>query len=224
VEVIAALAVSVLLRNSIALFTLDPLLFFPVFALHIARRRILRLFAVASFWGIWRSVLFVSVVWASGDHFDGFVSGAPEYHEDTLGWIQTGEGAIAHPEVFAWSHLAGLGRVSTSAAGSCGLTTLIGGSRELNIMNFHVAKLLQRAQNRRRILLFGWPVWSLLRGWAYLFVIAGTAPLFLDIVKRRRPQPRLAAYFLVGVALSGADVALKILLAPYWRCLLSEAL
>lgn len=225
IEVVAALGVSVLLRSSIALFVIDPLLFYPVFALHIHHWRIGRLFAVASLWGIWKSVLFVAAVWGSGDYLDGFVSGAPTYHRDTLNWIRTGEGTIAQPEVFTRSHLAGLARVSTSAAGSCGLTTLIGGSRELNIMNFHVAKLLQQAKDPWTILFFGWPIWSLLRGWAYLFVISGTAPLFLDIVHRRWPVwRRLGVYFLIGVVLAGVDVGLKILLAPWWRCLLLEAL
>ncbi len=225
VEVAAALAISVGCRNSIVLVALDPLLFFPVFVFHVYHRRIARLFATASFWGVWKSLLFMAVVCVSGGYLDEFVSGAPEYHADTLDWILTGEGTIAHPEVFAWYHLAGLWRVSSSAAASAGLTTLVGGSRELNIMNYHVAQLLLRAKVRWRIVLFGWPIWSLLRGWAYLFVISATAPLFFDIVKRRQPVWRqLASYGTTGLALAGVDLGLKVALAPLWRLLLVQAL
>ena len=221
VEVAAALAASALARSATALVVLDPVLFFPVFAFHLYHRRTARLVALASLWGIWKSALFVAVVWASGDAMGPIVSGGPAYHADTLNWILHGEGTIAHPEVFAWRHLWGLGHVSLTSVASAGLTTLIGGARELNIMNYHVARLLGSAPRPWPVVLFGWPVWSVLRGWAYLFVMLGAGPLFFCIVRRRRPRWRqLAPWLAAGCGLAGVDLGLKILLAPWWRHLL----
>ena len=224
-EVVLALAVSLLLRSSVALFALDPLLFFPVFAVHLYRRRSARLVALTSLWGIWKSLLFVGLIAMSGNGIDPLVSGAAAYHVDTLNWIVHNEGLIAHPEIFSWLHLEGLCRVTVSAVASSGLTTLVAGSRELNLMNFHVARLLGMARDVWPALGLAWPVWSLLRGWAYLFVMMGTAPLFVCILTRRRPAyRRLAPWFAAGVALAALDLGLKVLLAPAWRRLILSSL
>ena len=197
---------------------------FPVFAFCLYRRRHARLIGLASAWGIGKSVLLVGAVWLSGDYMDGLVSGGPAYHEDTLNWILRNEGKIAHPEVFTPEHIWRLGHLTLTATASAGLTSLVGGARELNVMNFHVGKLLQAARHPWRVALFGWPVWSLLRGWAYLLVIMGTAPLFFCIVKKSRPPyRRLCAYLVPGCALAGVDLGLKIVLAPAWRGLLASA-
>lgn len=225
VEVVLALAVSAVFRSSAALWALDPLLFFPVFAFHLYHRRSARLVGLVSLWGIWKSVLFMAFVWSTGDYMDSLISGAAAYHADTLGWITSGEGKIAHPEIFIPEHLWRLWHVALTAVASCGLTTLIGGARELNIMNFHVAKLLQSARDPWTIIFFGWPIWSLLRGWAYLCITMGMGRLFFCIVKRRRPEyRRLCVYLLIGCALAGVDLGLKILLAPSWRKLILSGL
>jgi len=218
VEVALALAVSAGLRSSTALWVLDPILFFPVFAFHLYHRRWARLVGLVSLWGIWKSVLFMALVCFTGDYMDSLVSGAAAYHANTLAWITTGEGKIAHPEVFLPEHVWHLGHVALTAVASGGLTTLIGGAGELNIMNFHVAKLLQSSHNPWYIIFFGWPIWSLLRGWAYLFVTMGMGQFFFCIVTRRRPEyRRLCVFLLIGCALAGVDLGLKILLAPSWR-------
>ncbi len=122
-------------------------------------------------------------------------------------------------------HIVGIFRVVAGAMGSCGLVTLVGGSRELNIMNFHVAQLLQSSRFPLGILLFGWPIWSLLRGWSYLSLMIGGTGMFFVII-RRHPFRRqtLGLYMLVGLLGCAVDVGLKIWLAPYWRELLYQSL
>jgi hypothetical protein len=223
-EVLGALGVSVWIHSVTAVYALDALLFFPVFAVCLAHWRIGRLVLLTSLWGATKSLALILAVWACGDYVGELVSCGSAYHADTLSWILVNDGPNAHPEVFAWCHLEGLGRVIVSSIASFGMTTLVAGSRELNVMNFHVASLLRDAEHPLRILVFGWPPWSLLRGWAYLFVMIGTAPLFLSIVRRTRPPWRqLVPYFCAGVALAGVDLGLKVLFAPCWRQLLLAA-
>jgi len=219
--VVGGFAVAAAFASPLALYALDPVLFFPVFVVHLYQRRSARLIGLTSLWGVWRSVLLIVAVAFAGDALDGLVAGGPEYHADTLRWIRFNEGEIAHPEVFTWEHAGGLWRVALSGAGSAGLTTLVAGGRELNLMNYHVAKLFQSADRGWPIACFGWPVWSILRGWAYLFVVMGTGPVFFDIVRRRRPRWRaLAPWLAAGCLLAAVDLGLKIALAPAWRHLI----
>ncbi len=89
-----------MLQNAFLLYALDAILFFPIFAAHIYYWEIARLFRVASFWGIVKSMVFISCILLIGDNLAPIVSQGPAYHHDTLNWILTGEGIIAHPEQF----------------------------------------------------------------------------------------------------------------------------
>lgn len=224
-EIALTLLVSIALQNPISLYALDAVFFFPVFAAHIYRQDIARLFRVASFWGIVKSSVFIGAILLSGNAFAPLVDQGMAYHADTLNWILHNEGTIAHPEQFLPLHAMGVWRVIFSSMGSCGLTTLIGGSRELNIMNYHVAQLLQMSRHPWQTLLFAWPIWSLLRGWAYLALMVAAAEGFF-VILRRRPW-RWAAirpYALWGLVGCVVNAGLKVWLAPLWRVLLSQSL
>ncbi len=224
-EIVLALLISVLLRSQVLLFALDAALFFPIFAAHIHRDEIARLFRVASFWGVVKSLTFIAAILLTGDMLDGIVDQGPAYHADTLNWILYNEGTIAHPREFLPLHLLGVWRVVVSTMGSCGLTTLIGGARELNIMNFHVAQLLQMSAHPWRTIWLAWPTWSLLRGWAYLALMVASARTFLVIVRQRPWRwSDIRPYLLWGLAGCAVDAGLKGLFAPLWRVLLSQSL
>ncbi len=224
-ELLVSLMIGILLQNVFLLYALDAILFFPIFAAHIYHWKIARLFQVASFWGIVKSIIFITAILITGDRLDSIVSQGAVYHNDTLIWILTGEGIIAHPEQFIPLHISGVFRVVTSAMGSCGLITLIGGSRELNVMNFHVAQLLQSSHTPIRTLLFGWPIWSLLRGWSYLSLMVASAGMFFVIIRRHPFKwQTLGFYMLIGLMGCTIDVALKVWLAPQWRELLYQSL
>ncbi len=224
-EIVLALLISVLLRSKILLFALDAVLFFPVFVAHIHRDEIARLFRVASFWGVVKSLVFIAAILLTGDRLDGIVDQGVAYHTDTLNWILYNEGTIANPREFLPLHLIGVWRVIFSTMGSCGLTTLIGGARELNIMNFHVAQLLQMSAHPWQTIWLAWPTWSLLRGWAYLSLMVASARTFFVIIRQRTWRwSDIRPYLLWGLAGCVVDAGLKVWLAPLWRVLLSQSL
>lgn len=220
-----ALFASTLLHNKVLLFALDGVLFFPIFILHIAQERLSRLFKVASFWGIFKSFLFILVIIVADQTFGSLVVQGPAYHEETVGWILYGEGIIAHPEEFIPLHILGVFRVIMSTVATGGLTTLIFGSRELNVMNYHVATLIGNSHTPIKMIFVAWPIWSLLRGWAYLCLMIGSAHLFLVIIRRRPLNGQLTRnYLLLGLLGSVVDVGLKVAFAPFWREMLQSLL
>jgi len=224
-EILFSFFVSVVLHNNILLYALDGILFFPVFAIHIYNWKVARLFRVASFWGIVKSVVFIAGILAFNNSIDGIVDQGLVYHNETLNWITTGEGIIANPEEFIPLHVIGVFRVIINTVGSCGLVTLIGGSRELNVMNFHVAKLIQISTDPFRIILFSWPLWSLIRGWSYLALMVSSAKLFFIIIRRHTISWRpLIFYTLFGLFGAAVDVVFKVYIASQWRILLLNSL
>ena len=90
-EIAAALILSLIAHQPVLLYVLDAVLFFPVFVYHIAGWQIKRLVQVASFWGIMKSLAFISAALLMGDAITPLVDQGPAYHIDTLNWIQTGK-------------------------------------------------------------------------------------------------------------------------------------
>ena len=211
-------------QKPVILYTLDAVLFFPIFVAHVHEWKIKRLFQTATFWGFFKSVVLIGGVLALGDSLDRLVDRGLVYHREAMQWTLTGEGDMGVPETFIPQHIIGALKVLVSAAASCGLFALIGGSRELNIMNFHVAKLIQKSVHPLYALAFAWPPWSIIRGWAYLALMVGAAKFFLILIRRHAPNWKpvifYSAFGLLGAAI---DVILKASLAPYWRTLLLKS-
>lgn len=225
IEIIFSYLIGLILQNGFLIYTLDGLLFFPIFAVHIYNWRIGRLFRIASFWGIARSFILISSILIFDNRIDHLIDQGLDYHLVTLEWILTGEGLPARPEEFIPLHIIGAFRVIISSLGSCGLITLIAGARELNIMNFHVAKLVQTSSAPLQTLLWGWPIWSLIRGWSYLSLMIGSVGMFFEVLRRSTVKwQQLMPYMLVGLLGAALDTILKVILAPQWRELLKNSL
>jgi hypothetical protein len=220
----ASLMTAVLLENPYGMIGIPTLSFYPIFAVQLYHKKEKMLAGLTSVWGIWHSILVIVLVRVSGDRMDRLIIGGQEYHFDTLQWILSNRGTIAHPETFSLLHLIGLIRVVFTAVVSFGFTTFFGGVYELNIMNFHVGKLLQSTHSPITIFLFGWPIWSVIRGWGYLLIMFGVAPLFLSFIKWSRPDwKHLGRFLSPGLVIVAVDLILKIVLAPYWRIILLNA-
>jgi hypothetical protein len=221
-----ALFLAILFQSKYGLFLFDVLFFYPLFAFHLMRKEIINAVRLATLWGIWKSILFLALMVSKPYLLDTIVMGAKEYHFDAMQWILRGEGVIAHPEIFVWLHISLLLQVVVSSIISFGFIPMVIGSYQLNIMNYHVGKLIVLSKFKVAPLFLGWPPWSLVRGWAYLFMIVGTVPIFLKLIKNKKSDEiRISPKFIIGgIILVIVDLLLKTLVAPYWRVALNEAI
>lgn len=149
----------------------------------------------------------------------------PGYREEMFTFIRTGAGPEGDPRLFVPEHVlhyAGTMVLSFLTAGFAGLAL---GVVLMNYMNFYVGELVRVGARPAVGLLFGWPVWSVLRVIGFVFGAVALAHLFTSRVLRRTPYDRAAnRLLLLSVGLVLADMVVKAFLAPAWRTLLRRAL
>lgn len=160
------------------------------------------------------SALVIVLAGAQPQRAAALLPNAAEYWEKQLRWIQTGQDP--EYELSAWvpAHLQLLGGTLLYTYTSLGGLTFYEGFREVDLMNFYNAQLLNRSGNRAWALLLGWHVWSLARGIGFLLLSLEIAAISLErLTNSSLPQRRGRSRRLVaGLALLVLDGLLKWLL------------
>ncbi len=148
------------------------------------------------------------------------------YRDEMFAWIRTGVGAESDPRQFIPQHALHFALVLGLSFVSAGLAGLLLGTLLLNYMNYYVGALVHAAASPALASLAGWPPWSVLRVIGFVFGAVAAAHLLLGRVLRRTPWDPAAARRLIGLCtgLVLADIAIKAVLAPWWRSLLARAL
>ena len=150
----------------------------------------------------------------------------PEYRDEMLRWIRTGEGREGRPAEFIPQHVLHLAAFVALSLATASAASMVLGAALMNYMAFYVASLHRAGVPPETVLLFGWQPWAICRVAA--FVILGVV-LAEPLLARLKPYPyggiRTARWY-VGCAAAGiaADWILKALLAGRWRETLAAGL
>ena len=177
-------------------------------------------------WAVFQSVAVGTAVTLFPERGSTVVLRGPEYAQEMLHWVETGEGPEGSPRLYLPIHLRhylGFLVLSLLTLGSAGLVL---GTLLLNYMNYYVAELVQAAADPWTAALFGWPLWAALRVLGFVASGVAMAAWGFTILRKvrggsRLPSPRRV--FLAGLGLVVADAVLKALLAPWWQRVLFRA-
>ena len=101
--------------------------------------------------------------------------GGLEYWQKQVVWIQSGIDPEYEPWNWVPAHLQLAAAVMALGYVSLGLIPFIHGFYEVDLMNFYVGRLLAHSDDAMTSLLFGWHPWSVIRGFAYAFLVYETA-------------------------------------------------
>jgi hypothetical protein len=171
---------------------------------------------------IWAAALAVSatVTFAAWPADPGpLVLNGPQYRDEMLHWIRTGEGREGRPAQFIPQHAVHLAAFAAASLATASAASMVLGAALMNYMGFYVASLARAGAPAGAVLLLGWQPWALCRVAA--FVVLGVV-LAEPLLSRLRPYPyeglRAARPWLIAAAAGiAADWALKALLAAHWR-------
>lgn len=215
----ATTAAGVYLGNRWWLPLLNTLLAYPIFAYLVIHREYGRAVGWMLFWSFFLSVAMITLVNLAPEPSRAAVLRGAEYKQEMFDWIRTGQGAESDPSRFIPQHLMHYGLFAVASLLSGGALGLLMGSVLLNYMNFYVGSLVYHQVPPLTVLLYGWPVWSMVRVAGFIVTAVGLSDLFFAKVLRREkwdagPAKRALA---IGLALIVADMVLKALLAPLWR-------
>lgn len=151
-----------------------------------------------------------------GAAVSGLFPDADAYWAQQQVWIRTG----VDPEyvVANWgpAHFQLLAAMVVFAALSLGLTPLVQGMHEVDLMNYYVGNLVQGSTSTSTALLLGWHPWSVMRGLCYLFltfevasaVLSWWSGTSLSTTTRRRWR------WALGLCFFSLDGLLKLFLLP----------
>lgn len=193
------------------------------------------LLAIPAWWGLFRSLrrgnrrlaLLVAAVWATALgaglpllewNFPGICGelfpGATRYREAMLSWVRTGAGCEATPACFIPQHLAHLAIFAIASFATAGLAGLAFGVLLFGWMGAYTGGLAELSGSPQWLAV-GWHPWAALRVAGFLFLgVALAEPLARWGLP---PLPGRNRLFLRGLMLVAADLALKWLLAEWWR-------
>ncbi len=209
------------LRNP-ALFAILPVLpLAVVYVRAIAAHRPARAAGLALSWALALSVSTVATASYSPQLVPSGIWHAAAYRDEMLRWIATGVGAEGNIAQFLPRVLAEYVLVLLLAAISGGALGLFLGSVLLGYMNGYVGWVIANGDPRVSPLVaafIAWPPWPMAR--VISFVLAGSAAAswgYSRLLDRRGPRPRLRPLMIGSLVLLGADILLKLTLAPEWR-------
>ncbi|MEE8586776.1 MAG: hypothetical protein V3T83_18190 [Acidobacteriota bacterium] len=197
---------------------LQALAFYPLFCGLLLGGRMRRALWSALGWAFWMAVLVAGLSYALPEYCQQRILNGEAYQAEMFDWIRTGSGAEGDIRLFLPQHLMHLAAFFLLTLLSAGFLSLALGSVLMNYMAFYVGTLLLQGTAGLPLLLIAWPPWAALRVIAFILLATGLSAWGLKRLKlgqagRQQVRPYLAA----GLALIGADILLKWLLAPYWR-------
>jgi len=146
------------------------------------------------------------------------VVNGPQYRDEMLHWIRTGQGTEGSPRLFLPQHLlhlAGFVALCLATASAAGIAL---GAVLMNYMGYYVASLFRAGVPIHAVVLLGWQPWALCRVAAFCVLgVVLAEPLLARLRPYRYEGLRAARPYLAAAALGIlADWALKALLAPAW--------
>jgi hypothetical protein len=190
------------------------LLLFPLFLGTVREARFGKALAVLCLAYLAHSVGVIFLSMHDPDRMESIVPGARGFWAESLVWVETG----FNPEyrISSWlpQHLLLLLMVIGLAYCSLGLTVLLRGFYEVDLMNYYVGRLMAQSSEASTAVLYGWHIWSVTRGVGCALVLYEITSLSFGALtgtsaqRARGRRWRLGA----GIALLLLDGLLKLLL------------
>lgn len=229
---IATTTVGVLSRQPLLLLALNVIPPYLVFLDRVRLERHSGALGLMVFWAFCQSTSVILLVQAAPEASAEAVFRGVSYREEMFRWIQTGIGREGDWRLFLPQHAIHYGSflvLSALTAGAAGLTL---GAALLNYMSFYVGSLFladTEGAHTLRLVLMGWPIWSIVRVVGFIAGAVAAADLSFSIIGRLRDRPlgrpdRSSFYISLSLALVILDLLLKGLLAPHWRLMLAEVI
>lgn len=154
------------------------------------------------------------------------LEGGNEYWERQRAWIATGHDP--EYEIAAWAPAHGVLVVGVAlyAYASFGATAFTAGVREVDRMNYYVARLIAESESGSVALVAGWHPWSLARGVGFTLVaLAVVGCSYERLTGGRALGPaRLRRLFAGGVCFLLLDCAIKVVATEPVRAILAANL
>lgn len=168
-------------------------------------------------WALWMGLLAACLSYAWPEYCQHRILNAQAYQAEMFGWVRTGAGAEGDITLFLPQHLMHLGSFALLTLISAGFLGLVLGSALMNYMAFYVGTLQRHATDPLPVLLMAWPPWAILRVVAFILLATGLSAWLLNRLGLGQTGQRLKPFLVGGMALIGADILLKWLLAATWR-------
>ncbi len=153
----------------------------------------------------------------------GVVPHGPAYWDEMRPYLLTGVGKESDPSRFVPEHLLHLGAFIVLAAASGGLLALVLGAYLLGYMSYYVGQVVLLSDRPLLGAVLGWHPWSLFRVAAFVVLGVSLARLLLDRPGAARWWAEERGALAVGLLLWLTDLAMKIVLSPWWAGILRSA-
>ena len=144
----------------------------------------------------------------------------PAYWDEMRPYLLTGIGKESDPSRFVPEHLLHLGAFLVLAAASGGLLALVLGAYLLGYMSYYVGQVVLLSDRPLAGAILGWHPWSLFRVAAFVVLGVSLARLLLDRPGPARWWREERGALAIGMLLWFTDLAMKVLLSPYWAGIL----
>jgi hypothetical protein len=179
-------------------------------------------------WAVFQSLALCYATVLFPDRAAEVVLRGPAYAEEMLHWVRSGEGPEGSPRLYLPIHLRHFLAFGALSAISVGALALAMGTVLLNYMNFYVVELVRASAEPSLAVVFGWPVWAVLRVVGFVGTGVATAAAGLGMYQRISGKTKRVRFparlFALGLGLVVVDALLKAVLAPAWRGILLRAL
>lgn len=150
----------------------------------------------------------------------------PEYRDEMLHWIRTGEGTEGDVRLFLPQHVLHLAAFLVLSLLTGSAVSMAMGAVLMNYMAYYVASLARAGVPAVTVLLLGWQPWAIARVAAFCaFGTVLAEPVLARVLGYPRPPLRAWRGVLAAAALGIlSDWILKASLAPHWGLWLRAAL
>ncbi len=190
------------------------LVLFPLFLSGIRAARSMRALSIVAVAFVAHSAVVIVLSARDPAGIAPLLPGAEPFWRESRDWIETGVNVEYAPSRWLPKHALLLGAVVLLGYCSVGLTVLLRGLYEVDLMNYYVGRLVAESSEAATAVIYGWHIWSLLRGVGCALIMYEISAVSLARLTHDDPAAGRCRFGrpLAGVGLLVLDGVLKFLL------------
>ena len=176
-----------LIIGSLALPLLQVIVIIPFFLKNVWKWRLWRASGLVLLWSLLLTVSVAAASYSIGcsiDHVSRIIKGQ-SYLSEMIHWIETGEGPEGDPSLFIVPKIIEIGLFSIVTFLTIGIGGLFMGAILLNYMNLYYGTVIYMANGDPNAILFGWPIYAIIRVIGYVFLGTYLSRLIMNIAERK---------------------------------------